>query len=108
MPDVPITWVKSVFKWKDAGWDGERMIRRDLVPGSAHWTLNMHDEISSFDFVCPCGCGAVAALPVNQNPRNPGWTWDQNQEKPTLSPSIQMTSPCRWHGWMKTGIFTSV
>lgn len=35
------------------------------------------------------------------------WKWDGNEQKPTLSPSVQKLSGCRWHGWLQGGVFRS-
>ena len=66
-------------------------------------------------FVCPCGCGAHGALAFDNRPADylakhpdaarPAWHWDRNREKPTLSPSIQRTTGCRWHGYLRAGLF---
>ncbi len=34
-----------------------------------------------------------------------GWTWDGNQERPTLSPSIHCVD--HWHGYLRAGRFES-
>lgn len=62
-------------------------------------------------FICPCGCGTVGgvALKVNMADRggkHPVWSWNQNREKPTLSPSILFTSGCKWHGFLTEGMWT--
>jgi len=60
-------------------------------------------------FRCPCGCGALGHLPFDSYTRpsyvTETWTWDGNETEPTLSPSIQRTSACRWHGFLKKGLF---
>lgn len=33
------------------------------------------------------------------------WKWDGDEVKPTLTPSIQKLSGCRWHGWLQGGVF---
>jgi hypothetical protein len=61
-------------------------------------------------FVCPCGCGAEDYLPFrgpDGRPR-PSWLWDGNREAPTLSPSIRRTAGCRWHGFLRSGIWEAV
>ena len=40
----------------------------------------------------------VSRMPI-QNPRV--WTWDGNEENPTLSPSIDW--PGHWHGYLTNG-----
>lgn len=33
---------------------------------------------------------------------NPGWEWDGNYERPTLSPSVWTHG--HWHGWVRGGL----
>ena len=83
--------------------------RRDLPPGTASWLLHEeHKQICHLQFVCPCGCGAVVLLPVSTVKADNCWQWDGNVNLPTLSPSIQRTSGCRWHGYLRRGVFESV
>ncbi len=67
-------------------------------------------------FVCPCGCGAHGALAFDNRPADylakhpdmavrPQWHWDGNHENPTLTPSIQRNTGCRWHGFLHAGVF---
>ena len=82
--------------------------RRDLPPGTASWLLHEeHKQICHLQFVCPCGCGAVVLLPVSATGEG-GWQWDGNVNLPTLAPSIQRTSGCKWHGYLRRGVFESV
>ena len=59
-------------------------------------------------FTCPCGCGSSGALyfrgrmPPGE-PARPSWEWDGNRGYPTLKPSIQRNSACRWHGFLTRG-----
>lgn len=39
-------------------------------------------------------------------PTHPFWTWDGNEDKPTLHPSLDL--PGVWHGWLQAGEFKSV
>ena len=87
-------------------WDDGIPIRKELPPGAASWThwYSRPDEIAGLQFVCPCGCGAIGYVNVSGD-KKPLWQWDGNKEKPTLSPSIQRTSGCRWHGYLRAGVF---
>lgn len=76
--------------------------RKDLAAGTCQWAYH-EDAVYSLYFVCPCGCGAVGALPVSAGAG--GWKWDGNMEAPTTTPSIRMCSPCGWHGYLKKGQF---
>ena len=87
------------------GHDGHRL---NLDP--ADWRIRMTSsgelrrldgEVKGFAFVCPCGCGLESWLPVNVGH---GWSWDGNEERPTLEPSIK--NPCGYHGYLKDGYFT--
>jgi hypothetical protein len=53
-------------------------------------------------YVCPCGCGFARAVPVNGER---GWKWDGNEDKPTLDPSIRHVGMCRWHGFLRNGMW---
>lgn len=56
-------------------------------------------------FKCPC-CGDVRSVPINTGSKREGaWLWDGNEEKPTLHPSIRFLSDCKWHGWLKKGVW---
>ena len=33
------------------------------------------------------------------------WTWDGNEEKPTITPSLWMKGT--WHGWLREGLLVS-
>lgn len=60
-------------------------------------------------FNCPCGCGDVSAVTFDVIPRAPGddqrWRWNGNREKPTLAPSLNKSRGCRWHGWLRAGVW---
>lgn len=64
-----------------------------------------HDRVDSLLFICPCGCGVLGALSFDPNNEGPKWAWNGNREKPTLSPSIQKTCECRWHGHLVNGVW---
>jgi hypothetical protein len=59
---------------------------------------------------CPCGCGVVGQLPLvpeGKKQSNHDWVWDGNVTHPTLSPSILRTIGCRFHGWLRNGVWSS-
>ena len=66
---------------------------------------------SGITLLCPCGCKAPHYLPFRGGPFSTGvgpeWTWDQNLEAPTLSPSVLMKTPCGWHGYLRAGVWES-
>ena len=90
------------------------MFRKDLSPGTIQWSvyeMGPDDEKKSYRsmwFVCPCGCGNNSAIPIvhPSSAVKEGWTWDGNEQLPTLTPSIQKLVSCHWHGHLTKGIFT--
>jgi len=57
--------------------------------------------------ICPCGCGSTMNLPLCQGEKvDRAWLWDGNREKPTLEPSIRDLSGCRFHGFLRAGVWT--
>ena len=112
-PDINIQFVPCVLDFDDENFGRDpngRMYRKDLAPGSAHWLSNVAgDPHACLDFVCPCGCGLVHAIPVSQGIKaDHAWLWDGNIEKPTLTASILCTGPCGWHGYLTGGVFKTV
>ena len=107
MGDVPLKYVDSVIEWENPVYEGDRQYRRDLDPGSASWIAYGHGNPNAvLSFVCPCGCGSVHAITACQGSKlQHKWLWDGDVERPTLTPSIQCVSPCRWHGFLTGGIF---
>jgi hypothetical protein len=73
--------------------------------------VDLHGERhSGMEFVCPCGCGDVSWIPVAQSPVAPDthrWGWNQNEDAPTLVPSIRRTTQCKFHGYMTDGRWSS-
>lgn len=68
------------------------------------WSRNMRDEIVGLCFVCPCGCGSIGDLMIAPGYGGPIWRLSNNDyNHPTLEPSVQKTSPCRWHGFLERG-----
>lgn len=59
-------------------------------------------------FLCPCGCGALCGIRVNDagTTDNYCWNWDLNEDKPTCTPSISINNG-HWHGFLTDGIFRS-
>jgi hypothetical protein len=86
-------------------------------PGDFCWPYEREDGVATIVLLCP-NCGArhaVGVKPVDPN----GWDWNQDRDKPTLSPSIFFASghsphgthddrsdeqkACRWHGFLTAG-----
>lgn len=108
MTDIPLRFVENVLSWEDdAVYEEGRQYRRDLAPGSASWIGGGDgNPNAALDFTCPCGCGSVHVISVSVGEKKPHhWLWNGNIEKPTLTPSIQCLTPCRWHGFLTDGVF---
>lgn len=76
--------------------------------GEACWMRGPDNVITHLLFVCPCGCRRVIMIPVNAHgkpPSQPGWNWNRDEVKPTLSPSILRMDGCRWHGYLTNGVW---
>jgi Family of unknown function (DUF6527) len=65
----------------------------------------------SLMFICP-GCkefgnSGLHMLAVNSPNKNPSWTWNENLEKPSLSPSIRTTigPTMQCHSFLEEGVF---
>lgn len=81
-------------------------IRKDLAAGTMAFLKNQSEEIAAIDYICPCGCGAHGCLPIKKGVKEPqSWLWDGNMEAPTLEPSILRKAGCKWHGYLRNGIF---
>jgi uncharacterized protein DUF6527 len=60
-------------------------------------------------FTCPRAsttdrviCG-VPIKPLAHPPFNTGWVFDGNEAAPTLTPSVNCTGGCKWHGFVRAG-----
>jgi len=49
-------------------------------------------------------CGMVSAIDLG-GPHRPQWSWDGNEDRPTLSPSVSAST---WHGYIRGGRMESV
>jgi hypothetical protein len=105
---VNISFVEDVFDDELTVWEEQHAYRRDLAPGAATWLNSTDGQVAGLCFVCPCGCGNIGHAAVRPGYGGSCWTWNGNREKPTLTPSIQKTSACRWHGFLTDGVFASV
>lgn len=74
-------------------------------PGQFLFMSNPY-EINGLLFICPCGCGSMGG--VRFKGPSPKWDWDGNIENPTITPSIQFMTGCKWHGFLTNGEFKSV
>lgn len=64
--------------------------------------------VRRLSFRCPCGCGDLCGIRVNDDgsTRNYAWAWDGNKESPTTTPSILINKD-HWHGYLTAGVFKS-
>jgi hypothetical protein len=100
-----ITWNDDVNRIEGHLDENAKWWRKDLPPGSACWVRGYKTEkIVYIRFVCPCGCGAVHGVPVDKS-FGSAWDFNGDYQKPTLTPSIQILSGCRWHGYITDGTF---
>lgn len=106
--EVPISFVADEIDNDDAPFVDGRLMRPDLQPGSAQWSLGLDGRIAALMFVCPCGCGGVGSVAVREGYGDKHWQWNGDEARPTLTPSILKTSPCRWHGYLTDGVFRSI
>lgn len=54
-------------------------------------------------FPCPCGCGKITKLSLNQA-RRPRWKVRVDRlNRPTISPSVRQTAGCLSHYWVRDG-----
>jgi len=103
---IPITFDKRVNQWEGHQIDAQGFWHRsDVAPGSAWWARGVDGEIACLRFACPCGCGSIGTCPVRPGFGGSTWQWDGNEASPTLAPSIQKLSGCRWHGYLTNGQF---
>jgi uncharacterized protein DUF6527 len=107
MVDVAISFAKNIFS-NNPIWQDGILMRPDLAPGTSEWLNGQDGKIAALNYVCPCGCGTVGCVPVKIGIAKDSWNWDGNLLKPTLTPSIQKHSPCRWHGYLTAGVFKNV
>lgn len=81
--------------------------RPECIPDEGEETITIR-----YFTVCLPGIGIISVplRPVPQAGRpingGHGWQWDGDQEKPTLTPSINCVD--LWHGWVRAGRLVSV
>jgi len=81
--------------------------RRHLqINGDYCYYENQKDETAGIIILCP-GCGKESALSFKtatiKTAPHPIWQWNNNKEKPTLTPSVNSKGCCEWHGYLKNG-----
>lgn len=60
----------------------------------------------AISFLCPCGCGMLAGVRVNEAGTTDDycWSWNKDCNKPTVQPSI-LINDNHWHGFLTDGVF---
>lgn len=73
-------------------------------PGEAWWYVNAKGERRLY-YACPRNPRGTCGVPIlpTKLPNGAGWSWDGNEERPTLSPSVNCVGGCGWHGWVRDG-----
>lgn len=82
------------------------LVNKKVAKGAGWWTRGTTNEIAGLMFSCPCGCGNIGFLPVKPGYANSHWKWNGDEVKPTLTPSVQKTCGCSWHGYLTNGVWT--
>lgn len=95
---------------------------KEVTPDGAYIFQDVETQ-SGFKFqqlmcLCPCGCNSIRGIPLmregqtkpdldnGMGGKRPFWTWDGNEESPTLSPSIRDVGHCFYHGHLTNGEWT--
>jgi len=81
----------------------------DLIrtPGVFIYYSNPTCSHAGIFYRCPC-CGDMRTVPIAEKPTKKNqWKWNGNIKKPTLSPSIRHLDKCKWHGFLRKGIWTN-
>ena len=75
----------------------------DMPPGGFCFRNNKEGQLVMW--LCfPNGSTSVIKIRPYEG-SDPSWEWDGNEDKPTLSPSVNAVG-C-WHGWVKSGRLVS-
>ncbi len=66
-------------------------------------------DVMGVRFICPCGCDSESWCPVNGHGKpGPSWELSGTVDAATLQPSVfQSGLSCKWHGWLKNGVWES-
>ena len=90
------------------------------IPGKLVTNIELAPEAGAFQFYsekaygsragiwyrCPCGCGDLRTVSIeNKQTGRTGWKWDDQDEAPTLTPSIRHIDRCKWHGHLTKGVW---
>ena len=80
-------------------------------PGDFYFAGHGTDPCLRLAFLCPCGCGVLAGIRVQDDGKKGegSWAWNLSREKPTCTPSILIYGgpDVHWHGYLTDGVFRS-
>lgn len=86
--------------------------KRLVFPREPHWPERA--EPGAYEIyqptvwlvACP-GCGDVSAMTVGypKPADRPSWELTGTDDAPTLTPSVNCTGCCGWHGYLTAGVF---
>lgn len=91
--------------------EGDEAPEADAKPGTFCWRNRGATEYSVAHrylmYVCPRDKG-YCGVPIRpgQLPNGAGWIHDGNDDKPTLTPSVNCVGGCGWHGFITNGEMT--
>lgn len=65
------------------------------------WFLDAYNDGDVYlHFICPCGCNKVIGIPLGEK-----WTFNGDKINPSINPSIQVMTGCKFHGFLINGEF---
>lgn len=83
----------------------DSIVARGAPAGAIKYFKTADHDPAGFNFQCPCGCRTMGT--VNLSPG--GWEWNGSRDKPTVRPSVQLSTHAgpHWHGWLTDGVWRS-
>jgi hypothetical protein len=97
---------KTVVAWRRTNMTD---LRANGQKGDYALYRNADNEITGMTFLCPCGCGNMSFLNFDTEAPGAVWMLTGDANKPTVRPSVHQTGmPCRWHGYLTTGVWVEV
>lgn len=55
-------------------------------------------------YVCPRGNHCAVPFKPGELPNGASWNFDGNNDRPTVTPSINCVGGCGWHGFITEGV----
>ena len=79
-----------------------------LLPGEFFtWGKGPDGLPKWFEFAAPDGTTITVPINGQKMGNGAGWQFNNDNEAPTLSPSIWCHAPTDWHGWITNGLMTT-